>query len=314
MNKASYLINRFFLHLYQGNLSRRIKEEWHEHVRRRCRSWWDSHKNKEEYFTFPLQSKIKINLYFDSVLCSFIYCDNFEWRERRFLNSYLRRGDIFVDIGANIGLFTLIASHRVGDSGKVFSFEPCAKTYQRLVRNVELNRMNNVKCLQMALSDCSGQVQMNSSLDGHDAWNSVVAPIAGSAFVTEMVRTVKWDDFAREHNLMGRVNMMKIDVEGWESHVLAGGSETLSRRDAPVLQIEFTEKAIQSYGCTCADLYHRVEKLGYRLFRFDPISYTIVADPLRESYPYLNLIASKDPDLINTRLKMRRSCALSFLK
>lgn len=305
MNKVSHLVNRFFLHLYRGTLPRRIKEEWHEYIRRRRRLWWDSRKDKEEYITFSLQRKIKINLYFDSVLCRLIYCDNFEWRERRFLNSYLRGGDIFVDVGANIGLFSLIASHRVGDSGKVFAFEPCAKTFQRLVRNVELNRMNNIRCFQMALSDRSDQIQMNSSLDGYEAWNTMAPPYVGSAFATEMVSAVTWDDFVRENNLMGRVTMMKIDVEGWESHVLSGGIETFSRQDAPVLQVEFTDQASQSAGASCQALYRQLEEFGYQMFVYDEISKRIIPDPMRNSYPYLNLIASKDPEEIRLRISSR---------
>jgi len=302
MHKAAYLIQRFFLHFYRGTLPQRIKEEWHEHIRRRRRAWWDSHQNKEEYFSFPLQRRIKINLYFDSVLCRLIYCDNFEWRERRFLNSYLRQGDIFIDVGANIGLFTLIASRRVGNDGKVFAFEPCTKTYQRLVRNIELNSMNNVQCLQIALSDRPGQLQMNSSLDGYDAWNSMAPPYAGSNFTKEMVSGVTLDNFVREYNLLGRVRMMKIDVEGWESQVLAGGMETLSRTDSPVLQVEFTDHASRSAELSCQALYHQIETLGYQLFLYDEKHRRIYHAPLREEYPYLNLIASKDPDQIGKRI------------
>ena len=303
MNKAADLIRRFFLHLYRGTLPRRINEEWHEYIKRKRMAWWDRHKDKNAYFAFPLQKEIKINLYFDSVLCRLIYCDNFERRECQFLNDYLKPGDTFIDVGANIGLFTLIASHRVCDSGKVFAFEPCAKTFQRLVRNVELNRMNNVKCNQMALSDHSGQIQMNLALDGYDAFNSMAQPIMGSNFATEMVCTVTLDDFARKHNLMGRVTLIKIDVEGWESRVLSGGHETLSRTDAPVLQVEFTDLACQSAGTSCQALYHQLEELGYKLFVYDEISERIIPDSIRNSYPYLNLIAAKHPEKIKLRLK-----------
>lgn len=302
MNKVAYLINRFFLHLYQGNLPRRIKEEWHEHIRNRRRNWWDNQKDKKGYFTFTLQRKIKINLYFDSVLCRLIYCDNFEWCERRFINSYLRQGDIFIDVGANIGLFTLIASRRVGESGKVFAFEPCAKTHGRLVRNVGLNRMNNVTCLQMALSDRCEQIPMNSSLDGYEALNSMAPPIGGDAFTTEMVNAITWDDFIREHDLLGRIKMMKIDVEGWESHVLSGGTEAFSMQDEPVLQVEFTEQASQSAGTSCKELYHQLEELGYRMYFYDGKSKRIIPDPIRESYPWVNLLAVKNPDDIYFRL------------
>jgi FkbM family methyltransferase len=302
MHKAAYLITRFLVHLHQGTLPGRIKEEWHEYIRRRRTEWWNSHKGNKEYFTFPLQRNIKINLYFDSVLCRLIYCDNFEWRERQFLNDYLRSGDIFVDIGANIGLFTLIASSRVGDNGKVYSLEPCLKTFQQLVRNVELNRMNNVKCTQMALSDCSGQIQMNLALDGYDAWNSMALPIAGSSFSTEMVSAVTWDDFVRDHNLRGRVTLMKIDVEGWESRVLSGGTETFKRPDAPVLQVEFTDQASQSAGTSCQALYRQLEELGYQMYVYEAKSKRIIPYPMRDAYPNLNLFAIKYAGEVDNRI------------
>jgi FkbM family methyltransferase len=304
MNRAAYLINRFFLHLYRGSLSRRMNDEWHEYVRRRRTAWWNSHKENEAHFTFQLMKDIKIKLYFDSVLCRLIYCDRFEWRERQFLKNYLKPGDIFVDVGANIGLFTLIASRLVGAGGKVVAFEPSAKTFDRLAGNVELNRMNNVQCFQMALSDRSGRIQMNSSLDGYDAWNSMAPPHAGSAFATETVSAVTWDDFAGEHHLRGCVTMMKIDVEGWENHVLSGGIEAFSRPDAPVLQVEFTDQAAQSAGSSCQALYRQLEALGYQMFLYDEKSRSIFPDPLREEYPYLNLIAAKNPDEINSRLNI----------
>jgi FkbM family methyltransferase len=244
-------------------------------------------------------------LYFDSRLSQEIYCGYFEWKERQFLNDFLRDGETFVDIGANIGLFTLIASQQTGRNGQVYSFEPCTRTYQRLVKNIELNGITNTKCFQIALSDHTGQVEMNVSLDGYDAWNSIAKPTAGEKFAVETVKSVKWDDFAREHNLMGRVSLMKIDVEGWESHVLSGGSECFGRKDAPVLQIEFTDEASQSAGTTCQALYHQLEGFGYRLYIYEEKSKQLIPDPVRTGYPYLNLFAVKNPEEINIKLKKR---------
>lgn len=303
MPKAAYLFSRFFYHLYRGTLPRRIREEWQAYIRRRRMIWWDGHKDKNRHLAFPLQKDIKINLYFGNVLCRLIYCDNFEWRERQFIKNYLKPGDTFVDVGANIGLFTLIASRCVGSSGKVFAFEPCAKTFQRLVENVELNRMNNVQCFQMALSDRPGKIQMHTSSDGYDAWNSIAPPPAGIDFAPETVSAGTWDDFAREHNLVGRVTMMKIDVEGWEGHVLCGGMESFSRSDAPLLQVEFTDQASQSAGTTCQKLYGQLESLGYQMFLYDVGTRSLIPEPKRVSYPYLNLLASKRPEAVALRLK-----------
>ncbi len=96
--------------------------------------------------------------------------------------------------------------------------------------------------------------------------------------------------------------MMKIDVEGWEHHVIQGGCEILSREDAPVLQVEFTEKAAEAAGHSCTELYRSLEELGYRMFTYDAKAKKLTADPIRESYPYLNLIAVKRIDQITSRI------------
>ena len=246
---------------------------------------------------------LSMMLYFDSRLSQEIYCGSFESGERQFISHYLRPGEIFVDVGANIGMFTLIASQKVGEKGRVYSFEPCSRTYSRLVKNVDLNELNNVECLQIALSDHSGESAMNVSLDGYDAWNSFAPLTAGNSFAREKVCAARWDDFAEEHRLAGRVALMKIDVEGWENHVLTGGREIFSRPDAPVLQIEFTDEAAQSAGTSCESLYRQLESLGYRMFVYEPKTRKLIPDPLRERYPYLNLFAVKQPDEVHARLK-----------
>jgi FkbM family methyltransferase len=301
--EGTFRIHRFFGHIYHGTLLGLIESEWSEYVKRRRLAWWQRHVGGNERFIHKLQAGIKMYHYFDSRLSQAIYCYDFELNERHFFNSYLRQGDVVVDIGANIGLFTLTSSRCIGNSGQVYSIEPCRKTYRRLVDNVELNHMNNVQCYQLALSDHTGQIEMNVSLDGYDAWNSIVQPIAGRSFVKERVSAVKWDDFVYDHHLTGRVNLMKIDVEGWESHVLSGGYETLKRKDAPALQIEFTDEASQSAGTSCQTLYRQLQELGYQMFIYEAKSKRIIPDPIRDSYPYINLLATKNPEDINSRLK-----------
>lgn len=303
MIESGSRIRRFFAHLRNGTLIERIQDEWLLFSRKKRAIWWEKQIGKKEFIFFELQPGLKMKLYFDSILSREIYCGTFERMERQFLVDYLREGDIFVDVGANIGMFTLIASKRVGAKGHVFTFEPCSKAYSRLGENIDLNSLENVTCLQSALSDLSGEHPMNVSLNGYDAFNSFVKPTAGHSFTVETVYTKKWDDFAKEHSLTGRVILMKIDVEGWESHVLSGGLDFFSRQDAPVLQIEFTEEASQSAGTSCRSLYRQLEALGYQMFIYEPKTRKLIPDPLRDRYPYLNLFAVKEPERANSRLK-----------
>jgi FkbM family methyltransferase len=272
-------------------------------MRQRSReAWWKAHLGEHRSFVYRLQPGVKIRLHCDSELCRLIHCIDFESTERQFVNAFLRPGDIFVDVGANIGLFTLVAAGRVGAEGKVYAFEPTKQTFERLEANVKLNGFTNTSLHRMALSDKAEEMEIHRSMDGFDGWNTFGKLEAGKDVAVEKVSSVTWDAFAQQHNLSGRVTMMKIDVEGWESFVLRGGEAHFSRPDAPVLQVEFTEDAAKAAGSTCRALYQQLEALGYRMHAFDPKTQQLTADPLREEYPYLNLFAIKNLEFANARL------------
>jgi FkbM family methyltransferase len=275
---------------------RQLKNKWRE-LR------WASVASKRRTFVVRLQPGLNMRLYGDSELCRLIYCCNFEATERAFLNHFLRPGDTFIDVGANIGLFTLIAATRVGRAGSVVAFEPTTTTHARLMDNVELNEFSNVNCMNLALSDHSGYVDLIQSTDGFDAWNSLAEPIAGKTFHKEPVEVIEWDRYAEEHDLIGRTTMMKIDVEGWESRVLAGGKEVFNRTDAPLLQVEFADETAKAAGSSCRDLYQCLENFGYRMFVYNLAKRNLLPEPVREKYPYSNLIATKDPESVNARLR-----------
>src|SRR5262249_20876384 len=140
----------------------RFKLKWHQLSNRRRGLRWMS-LTKTSTFVMRLQPGVKMRLYADSELCRLIYCCNFEETERAFLNRFLRPGDIFIDVGANIGLYTLIAAARVGPSGRVVALEPTTTTFARLMDNVQLNKFSNVNCVNLALSDWSGHLDLTRS-------------------------------------------------------------------------------------------------------------------------------------------------------
>lgn len=155
----------------------------------------------------------------------------------------------------------------------------------------------------MALSDDVSDFPFFTSQDGFDAWNSLAQPCCAGSIVKEVVTCEKLDNFALEHNLIGKLTMMKIDVEGWEMRVLKGANNVLSGPGAPVLQIEFCDATAQSAGSSCKKLYHYLENIGYVMFIYDSNTNKLIHDPIRYKYPNPNLIASKHPELVGKRLK-----------
>jgi FkbM family methyltransferase len=264
---------------------------------------WEKESAQGGFIIHKIAPGVRMKLYCDSMLSRQILFNDFEADERDFMIRFLRPGDMFVDVGANAGLFTLIAARAVGPKGRVISFEPVSKTNKRLSENVGLNRFTNVQVEQCALSDATGKFSFMVAQDEMDGFNSFARPYMGENYAEETVSTMSWDEYAAKHSLQGRVTFMKIDVEGWETKVLQGGSGQLSRQDAPVLQVEFTDDAAKAAGSSCRENYRVLEGMGYQLYTYDRAGRILKPDAIRDEYPYLNLYAVKDLGAVQARLR-----------
>jgi FkbM family methyltransferase len=249
-----------------------------------------------------LRKGVRMRLHFGGALSRLIFRGDFEVAERTFLAAYLKPGDVFVDVGANLGLYALLAAHAVGPRGRVHAFEPYAQACDRLRMNVSLNGFQNICVYQIALSDRAGLTSIHLAEPGWDAWNSLAAGSVNESGGCETVVARTWDEFAAANELAGNVTLMKIDVEGWEVPVLRGGRGLLSQPNAPVLQVEFTDAATEGAGFSCQMLYRLLEEYGYRLYRFDHATNRLELDPLQPAYPYTNLFAVKDLATAQARL------------
>jgi len=276
-----------------------MKESQRKAELERKERWWDENwgsKNKKQH---SLNSRVQLTLHADSRLCRLIDTTDFELNELAFIKAYLSPGDVFLDVGANIGLFTLLAADAVGSTGAVHSFEPCGATFNRLSSNIRLNNFDNVRANQLALSEEPGELELYTSQDGHDAWNSFAGTLAGAAGERQLVSVGTLDDYVLQNQVVP--SLIKIDVEGWESQVLKGGQVALSGLDAPDLLVEFTEHNCVAAGSSGKDLFHAIEQLGYKLFH---IRADLQLQPAYEGedFPYCNLIATKCRDKLLHRL------------
>ena len=178
----------------------------------------------------------------------------------------LKPGDTFVDIGANVGFFTLYTSHLVGPQGRIYAFEPNPEVFARLKRNVELNRLVNVWIYPVALSDHKGA----SALFLGPPDNSGAASLRRTASATAIqVPLDTFDDAFRDLGV-ARVAMIKIDVEGAEVLVLTRAVDTL-RRDHPEILCEVSEWSLECMGSSSDELFQFLADLGYKWRRLSVI-------------------------------------------
>lgn len=250
---------------------------------------WNRLFNEKDFFEFNLNNDVKINLYKDSILSRLIY-DGFEKEETDYVASILKEGDVFIDIGANIGLFSLIASKIVGDLGLVISFEPSPNTFIRLVENVKLNTINNIDVRNIGLSDKKEELVFFVSKNGYDAWNSF-APRHDNILEESISVPVSTLDLELNDIDKSKIKLVKIDVEGWEKFVLFGGKDFLINY-SPVVMIEFTEENAFNAGYPVYDIYDIMKDFGYMWYRI--IKGELVLENKKMRYPYDNLIAIKN--------------------
>jgi len=189
----------------------------------------------------------------------------------QYMASTLGEGQVFLDIGANIGFYTLFAGRRVGPKGRVFSFEPDPMTFESLKRSVALNGFEWVKSLNMALSNRAGEIPFYTVSDG--SAHSLVPEIERRADRYSgkvQVRVARLDDLNREGLLdTPRIDLIKIDVEGEEERTVGGMLETLERFSYPRVWAEVRGPR----GSTRApNTYPGVERqlmgLGYEPFQW----------------------------------------------
>ena len=197
-----------------------------------------------------------------------MFIDGFENLEVAYVRRALKLGDIFLDIGANGGLFTVIAAKQVGPAGHVYAFEPGQRELALLHQNIALNGLTNVTILERGVSDRSGTTKFAISSDG--AMNSLAQTNHPSQQIQEWltIETVSLDDFIRDQPLP-RVNFVKMDVEGAERLIFEGATNFLKTYPGVTVMFEACDCNAVGFGYTVQEFLGRLQSLGLSLYYFD---------------------------------------------
>ena len=177
--------------------------------------------------------------------------------ELTLLPQLLRPGDIFIDGGANIGLFSLIGAMAVGDTGRVLACEPAPETMALLKANADENRLAALELHELALSDRAGR----AAFTVFDAGSGLASFAPEHSAGTQVdIRVTTLD--ALTMALHARVSLVKLDIEGAEVKALRGAG-TLIARDEPIFLIEIEPEHLARQASSIAEIRAALERHGY---------------------------------------------------
>jgi FkbM family methyltransferase len=211
----------------------------------------------------------------------------------RFIRNQLYEGEIFIDIGANVGAYSLIASRLVGKSGKVIAFEPASKSFLRLLKNISLNGITNIITERLAVIDRSTQTDLYISGSQNLGMSSIYHHDCETG-ITEKVEAISLDDYVEKKGI-SKISLIKIDIEGAEFLALKGMKKVLINMRPKVL-VEIKKETLANAGFSEKDVLELFEKAGYSRLIIDDRG-NISGDLNRQAKDYYNYVFLPDtPD------------------
>ncbi len=188
-------------------------------------------------------------------------------------NLVLSAGDVILDVGANIGWYSLLISRFENPDISIHSFEPDPDNYACLVHNLELNKAHNVHAHVMGVSDVTGTKTLFLYKKSNTGRHSMLEINSGDSID---VQTVSLDDFLVDQSIKpGSVKFLKIDIEGFEYFAFQGGRSLLAK--VPYVIAEFSPGYMRKGGVEPAKLLNLLRSHDYRPYSID-IDVTPIAD------------------------------------
>ena len=177
--------------------------------------------------------------------------------DNRLISAYLKPGDCYIDVGANIGSTVIAGAVEVGLRGRVLAVEPHPRIFRYMLKNIELNGLKNVTSMNIALAAEPGSASFSDYKS--DDLNHIESEGIGALDVKLSTLDSLADAF---HS----IDLLKIDVEGFEAQVLAGARETLSKTNA--IYIEIADRFLRNYGSSAREVLGTLQAAGFHILRW----------------------------------------------
>ena len=226
----------------------------------------------------------RIIWYKDSIQSNwFLFNYIIDWEEFCLIKHRLKKDSIFLDVGANIGYYSIWASKFI-TSGRIFSFEPNCKAFNRLVENIKINKsIHNITPINQAVSQKNGDIFMTNNLDTLNHILSTEDKIDFNSSVK--VKSTTLDSFVVEYHI-DFIDYLKIDVEGFELDVLLGAEKLFKEKKIGIVQLEINN-ALDHSSYTVFSITDFFDKNDYYLCQFEVDTGKLIKidySQLRENY------------------------------
>jgi len=226
--------------------------------------------------------------------------DRYEQATTKLFRQLIQPGMVVVDVGANVGYFTLLAAELAGSSGTVYAFEPEPNNYALLKKNIQLNSYSNIQPIETAVSNERGSTQLYLSAMDNGS-HSIYGMAARGVTETHLVATTTLDAFL-EGEGWPKVDLVKIDVEGAEIRVLDGMERLCERSPDFNLIIEYCPVLINATGAKPSDLLDKLASMNLKV-RFvdekngvmapEAADLDLITAKLLKQETYMNLLCSR---------------------
>jgi FkbM family methyltransferase len=226
-------------------------------------------------FSFKLVNGKKIKFYPKGQIAFGLFTNKFELKELEIFQNLLKKGMTVVDAGANIGLYSLVASKIVGDSGKVFSYEPSFETFQRLKKNIEINNVSNIFLTNCGLGETEDEVLiLRQDIGTKDAERYIMPKnyVADEKLINVKEINIKEEiridtlDNNLKKNQINKIDFLKIDTEGFEYYILLGAKKILLSSPEIIMLMECTTLGTTRANTTQKKVFDLLGALGFKIF------------------------------------------------
>jgi FkbM family methyltransferase len=241
--------------------------------------------------SFRIYRSIKLFLFPEGQIVELLYSSRFERRDLRLVARFLKPGMNFIDIGANIGLYSILAERLVSPGGRIWAFEPSSESIFRLNRNLNLNGAQSVLTIKMALSDNhGGLLELTRDFGRGDGERFLADGGARRSFTDgleprddiESVMVTTLDHyFHSELDAQLKFDFLKIDIEGGELLVFNGARRLLTENSGLVIMFESTPENSRRYGYRQEELFKFLRDQGFNLYYWDRDCHSWGDDPSR---------------------------------